>query len=160
METKLKNMYNKHFLSAELAISLIIWFFLYLIIRNYLPTVFGTVIIGDIQYMCLYIFWIVAAASLGFISSDLLIINILCKSNQLKLLRESKYYSSVFKIYWSTMRYLVLVIVVCILGLIFRERISILVFYFLLWSVIILPLRIWRCIWIFRNIAEIISQNK
>lgn len=96
---------------------------------------------------------------LGFVITGVSIILAFSESEKLRLLKRSKQYETIFTIYFSTVRYLAITTVVAIFGMIIDDRLSIGIFYLLIWSVIISSLRIWRCLWVLENIVEIMHKT-
>lgn len=96
---------------------------------------------------------------LGFVITGVSIILAFSESEKLRLLKRSKQYKTIFTIYFSTIKYLAITTIIAIIGLVVNDDFSVFIFYLLLWSVTISALRIWRCLWVLQSIVEIIHKN-
>lgn len=151
--------YKKHFLLAELLISILIILLIAFIIQN----------IWDIENIeswittnCKSFYPLVATISgtlFGFVITSVSILFVFPDTPSLKRLKQSKSYKDVFIVYLSTIKYLGITLIISVIGLLCTEYILIL-FYLLLWSIIISTLRIWRCLWILKNLIDIMIMDK
>ncbi len=160
MIERIWKVYKRHFLLAELIISIFI----------ILATVYVTGCLCPQRSLENWItsnrstiYPLVATISgtlLGFVITGVSIILAFSESDKLRLLKRSKQYRTIFTIYFSAIKYLALATVVAIVGLAVNDNLVTLMFYLLLWSILISALRIWRCLWILWNIVEIIYKKE
>lgn len=82
-------------------------------------------------------------------------------SEQLRLVRESRHYGTIWKVFSSTIRALGLATIVALLALIFdrdAEPIPVLMFALVFVSALSL-LRVFRTVWILENVIDIVSKQ-
>jgi len=151
--------YKRHFLLAELIISIIFtigimvlvhFLWSHELLKSWIITNRNTIypLIATI-----------GGTLLGFVITGVSIILAFSESEKLRLLKRSKQYKTIFTIYFSTIKYLAITTIIAIIGLVVNDDFSVVIFYLLLWSVTISALRIWRCLWVLQSIVEIIHKN-
>lgn len=149
--------YKRHFLEAEFLISVGVA----LIVIFYIRSIWSNDdTISWIQANKKEIYPLIASISgtlLGFVITGVSIIIAFAESERLRLLKESNQYKTIYDIYFSTIRYLAITTLTPIIGMIVSNS-EIYILYFLIWSIIISSLRIWRCIWVLENIVEIVLK--
>ena len=150
--------YKRHFLLAELIISIIFtigimvlvhFLWSHELLKSWIITNRNTIypLIATI-----------GGTLLGFVITGVSIILAFSESEKLRLLKRSKQYKTIFTIYFSTIKYLAITTIIAIIGLVVNDDFSVVIFYLLLWSVTISALRIWRCLWVLQSIVEIIHN--
>ncbi|WP_203289126.1 hypothetical protein ACK1LH_19685 [Metabacillus indicus] len=99
----------------------------------------------------------VAGALLGFVITGLSVLLTANSTPQLDMLRKSKHYKTIFKVFFSTSRFLGLLLLFALVGLIFdKDTHPILVLtYLTCWGVIIVTFRILRCLWVLEKIVDL-----
>ena len=151
--------YKRHFLLAELIISIIFtigimvlvhFLWSHELLKSWIITNRNTIypLIATI-----------GGTLLGFVITGVSIILAFSESEKLRLLKRSKQYKTIFTIYFSTIKYLAITTIIAIIGLVVNDDFSVVIFYLLLWSVTISALRIWRWLWVLQSIVEIIHKN-
>ncbi len=160
MSNLLFEVYKKHFLLIELILSISLILLIVFFVQNIW-------IIEDIEsWITTYssnFYTLVATISgtfFGFIITGLSILFVFPDTPSLKRLKESKSYKDVFFIYISTIKYLGITLVISVIGLLCTEDYILLLFYLVLWSILISTLRIWRCLWILKNLIDIMIMDK
>ena len=159
MNEELWKAYKRHFLLAELIISIIFTIILMCLVeifwsqeslKNWITINRGTIypLIATI-----------GGTLLGFVITGVSIILAFSESEKLRLLKRSKQYKTIFTVYFSTIKYLAITTILAIIGLVVNDNLSILLFYLLILSVTVSIFRIWRCLWILQSIVEIIHKN-
>jgi len=157
--SNMEKFYKKHFLLAELLLSMIFTVLVLIIIqRLWSPETLEKWINTNKEDIYPLVATI-GGTLLGFVITGVSIILAFSESEKLRLLKRSKQYKTIFTIYFSTIKYLAITTVVAIIGIVINDNLAILIFYLLLWLVVISSLRIWRCIWILESIVEIIHKS-
>lgn len=153
----LSDKYDKHFLAVELLISVVITLVVYFIIYflniegKIMTTLNGSraALYGTIAAVC--------GSLLGFVITGLSVLMVTGNSEGMKALKSSKHYKEIFRVFFSTSKYLGLLVVISLITLIIDRdsspffSLNILV----LWGVIIATFRILRCLWVLERIIEI-----
>ena len=157
---KLKDVYNRHFLEAELIISIIVSLVLIFIMISIWS-------VGTIEHWISInketIYPLIATLGgtlLGFIITGISILLAFSESERLRVLKQHRLYETIFKVYFSTIKYLAITTLSAISAIVINNGLSFYIFCFLLWSIIISALRIWRCFWILENIVGVIYKHK
>lgn len=98
---------------------------------------------------------------LGFAITAVSIILGFSSSPALAVVRESKYYKTIWDVYIHTIRTLSFTTITCIISLIIDRDLSHcrIAMYFVLLGCIISFLRVYRCIWVLENIIKIITKK-
>ncbi len=151
--------YKRHFLLAELLLSLILSVLVLIIIQWFWSPDSLERWISSNKKEIYPLIATIGGTLLGFVITGVSIILAFSESEKLRLLKQSKQYTKIFAIYFSTIKYLAITTVVAIIGIVINNNLAILIFYLLLWSIVISSLRIWRCIWVLESIVEIIQKN-
>lgn len=155
----IKKLYNRNFLIAEFLLSIVIALFGILLITSVLTseTIQNWISLNkkDIYPLIATI----AGTLLGFIITGVSIILAFSESEKLRLLKKSKQYTTIYEIYFSTIKFLALSTAIPIFGIIVNDNWADYVLYILIWSIIISSLRIWRCVWALENIIKLIHKS-
>lgn len=90
----------------------------------------------------------ISGAMLGFVITGLSILLTTNSTVQMEKLKKSKHYITVFKIFFSTSKYLGILLILSLISLVFdKDNSPIIILSFLtLWAVIIVTFRLLRCI--------------
>jgi hypothetical protein len=150
--------YKRHFLEAELLISVAVALIIIFYTRSIWSNSDTTSWISANKKEIYPLIASIGGTLLGFVITGVSIIIAFSESEKLRLLKESTQYKTIYDIYFSTIRYLAIATVTPIIGMIVNNG-AIYILYFLIWSIIISSLRIWRCIWVLENIVEIIQKK-
>lgn len=169
------DIYKRRFLQVEFLASLVVTVFIIGYIRsNWTPEYVDLWIIenkGNLYSLIASI----GGTLLGFVITGVSIIIAFSDSKKLRLLTKSDQYQQIFKIYFSTIKYLAVTTVLSVIGLVIQNSNSvsinriviagswnIIVLYTLILVVTISIFRFYRCMWILQNIVEIIisTQNE
>jgi hypothetical protein len=99
----------------------------------------------------------VTGSLLGFALTAVSVILAFSTMGRFRLLRESKHYSTVFRIYFQTIFWLAVATVWAFIGLVGQSAHSprLWILYGMLWLGILCIFRMWRCLWILSEFAEI-----
>lgn len=149
--------YRKHFLWADLVVSLIFIIIIFLIMNYFysFDTINNWISLNKAQ---LYpTIATIAGTLLGFVITGISIIIAFSESEKLKHLRKSKHYKTIFDVYFSTIRYLALATVFPLIGIVINSDWSYYILFLIIWAIMISSFRIWRCIWILESIISILS---
>ncbi len=146
------SVYKKHFLGIEFLISIIFVLLSYFLINYF-----------KLNYFLDSTFYSVIATISGTLSgltiTSITILITTHNSNKLFLVRKSKLYSRIYNIFFETIGYLGSTTIVSIIGILFKIT-SVWFFYSLLWLITISTFRLYRCVWILKNIIQILVSNK
>ena len=155
----IKKLYNRNFLIAEFLLSIVIALFGILLITSVLTseTIQNWISLNkkDIYPLIATI----AGTLLGFIITGVSIILAFSESEKLRLLKKSKQYTTIYEIYFSTIKFLALSTAIPIFGIIVNDNWADYVLYILIWSIIISSLRICRCVRALENIIKLIHKS-
>lgn len=157
---ELPEFYKNNFLLIEAVLPIFAVLVLYCIFTSYLDqTTLNNLILNTKDKMYPQIL-VGAITMLGFIITGVSILISFTETPRLKLLKESKQYTTLFAIYFSTIKFLaVLAFITGIAMLISQIQVTILLFYFIILLVIIATMRIWRCIWVLEQFIEILQGS-
>lgn len=158
--SNIEKFYKRHFLLAELLLSIIFTILVLIIIQQLWSPEALEKWINTNKEDIYPLVATIGGTLLGFVITGVSIILAFSESEKLRLLKRSKQYKTIFTIYFSAIKYLAITTVVAVIGIAINDNLAILMFYLLLWSVVISSLRIWRCIWILESIVKIISKSE
>lgn len=98
-----------------------------------------------------------AGALLGFVITGLSVLLTTSDTQQVKVLRQSKHYKTIFKIFFSTSKYLGLLLLLSLLSLIFDKKSSPepILTLMTFWALTISSFRIIRCLWVLEKIINL-----
>jgi hypothetical protein len=150
---RLVSIYNRYFLSAELAISLTLTLAaIRLDLGRYVPTNSDTI------YVALTASFV---ALLGFVITGISVILAFGDSERLALLRKSRHYPLVFKVFVSAAKFLGVGFISSFLGLIVdrKSETGMVIAYLTLFTVFVAIFRVYRCVWVLDNVIEIVTKN-
>lgn len=151
----MKKFYRKHFLGCELILSMILIFVSVYFIYN-------TVGISSLQDSLKGIrnplygtMASLAGAFLGFVITGLSVLLMANSTENIEKLKRSKHYKTIFNIFFSTSKYLGILLVVSLVSLVFDKDCDpfIYLFFATLWAFVIVALRILRCLWVLKKIV-------
>lgn len=144
--------YSRHFLLAELVLSILLAFgAARLHVLKYLPGNTDTI------YVALSASF---GALLGFAITGVSVMLAVSDSERLALLRTSPHYPLVFRIFTSAARYLGVGFLTAFLGLVLDRQTALgqAVAYLTLFSVIISVFRVYRCVWVLDSVITIVTR--
>jgi hypothetical protein len=97
---------------------------------------------------------------LGFIITAVSIVLGYISSDRLTIVRESKQYSTMWRVFTSAIKVLAIATVAALIGLLFdRDGAPVyVIFYFNIFAATLASLRLARCIWVLENIIHIVTQ--
>ncbi len=151
-----KKLYWNHLFWSNLIIAVV----LVLIIRQILEFNLSPDILNvwlNLKLNSLYtIIATIAGTLLGFIITSISIIVAFTESDKLEILRESDHYTTLFNIYFNTIKILAITTIVAVIGIIDNSG-NIFLFYISLISTIMSALFIWACIWALESIIDIVK---
>ncbi|MBX0319738.1 hypothetical protein [Shouchella clausii] len=157
----LKKIYRRHFLGFELLLSIIITFSFFLIVKHTVSfnLLFENLIgIRDVLYGTLAA---LSGALLGFVITGLSVLLISSDNEQMKRFKKSKHSKTIFKVFFSTSKYLGILLLISLVSLIFdrdnNESIFLMIGSF--WGIVIVTLRILRCIWVLERIVSLHTED-
>mgnify|MGYP000973331578 CR=1 FL=1 len=149
--------YEKRFLFMELLLSILLSLgLLWLIMKYHLQDDVMNVLKGSRSALYGAIAG-VAGSLLGFVITGLSVLMVTGNSEGMKALKSSKHYEQIFRVFFSTSKYLGLLVVFSLVSLIV-DRDAAPIFELnvvVLWGVIIVTFRILRCLWVLENIIGV-----
>ncbi len=158
----MKKFYRSHFLGLEFCFSLILIIlvvfvsFRYVGIENLQTNLNGTrgTLYGTLAAL--------AGAMLGFVITGLSVLLTTNSTEQIGMLKKSKHYKTIFKIFFSTSKYLGLLLIISLISLVFdKDDKPIMVLTTVtVWLSILVGLRLLRCIWVLEKIVSLHILNK
>lgn len=155
-----KEYYQQNFLTCELVISLFVSLLAIYTIQSHWSQTDASNWITSNKSQLYSLLANVSGTLLGFIITGISIILAFAESQKLKLLRESTQYKTIFMVYFSAIKYLALTTIMTILGLVIdNSTVEIYLLYLIIWLVVISSLRIWRCLWILKEIVKIMTSK-
>ncbi|WP_157800951.1 hypothetical protein [Bacillus solitudinis] len=153
----MRNLYRAHFLGIELCVSFVIigltifsldkWGSYSLIQTNLNE-------IRDVFYGTLAA---LSGALLGFVITGLSVLLTSSSNEQIERLRKSKQYKVVFKVFFSTSKYLGILLLTSLICLVFDKDSNPMIWltFACLWSLMIVTFRLLRCIWVLERIVQL-----
>ena len=101
-----------------------------------------------------------AITLLGFIITGISILIAFLEAPQMRLIKKSKQYTNLFKIYTSAIKHLGLLTIFSIIGILVDDpTISVIIFYLVIFFIITSTLRTWRCLWVLEQFIRIIQGS-
>lgn len=156
MVTDLRLQYKRHFLEFELVGSIV----LTLIIFGYFSWN-NTDVSALITISKDKLYPIITASAitlLGFIITGVSVLVTFTESKNLQIFKKSNQYKTPFTVYFSTIKYLTIVTILSIIGIL-SETYKEIIFFLLIWSVAISSLRLYRCVWIIERFIDISKER-
>ncbi|EIM05216.1 hypothetical protein A1A1_17335 [Planococcus antarcticus DSM 14505] len=151
----LKRIYRVHFLGIELILSFIAIAAILISINQFFSFEDFQGSLDTIRSGLYGTLAAISGAMLGFVITGLSILLTTNSTVQMEKLKKSKHYITVFKIFFSTSKYLGILLILSLVSLVFDKDVSpILILSFMtLWAVIIVTFRLLRCIWVLEKIV-------
>lgn len=149
--------YKRHFLGWELIISLILTGVFFVVVKYSVGICDLELYLSGIRGSLYGTLTALGGALLGFVITGLSVLLITGDNERMKALRTSDYYSQIFDIFFSTSKYLGVLVLVSLAGLILDRGANPIFFMNVLvvWSVLIVIFRIIRCIWVLEKIVQL-----
>lgn len=154
--------WEKNFLFNELTLSIIIVVTAWVIVNH-----FGLVntICSILNNSRLQLYGTIASvtgALLGFIIAGMSILLTMGESESLNILRKSKHYFLIFKVYLSCSKYLALTTILAIVGLIVDKDGAPIIWFTALvcWALLISIFRLLRCMWILEKMVGLSVKSQ
>lgn len=148
--------YEKHFLSIEFLLSMIIASIIIVILIFIAPLNWTVEFQNFLKNPVFPVIATIGATLLGFIITGVSILISFPDSSNLRLFRQSKHYNTLFQIFFSAIKVLALTTIVALIGIFSpNKETAQIIFYFMIWSIIISSFRIYRCLWALENIIKI-----
>lgn len=153
----MKKSYRSHFLGWELVFSLLLTVVIIFLVHKYLGV---NVLQNKLTEVRDELYGTLAALSgalLGFVITGLSVLLTTGTNKQMNTLKKSKHYKTVFEIFFSTSKYLGLLLVFSLISLIFDKDSApvIELTVITLWALIIVSFRILRCLWVLKKIVHL-----
>lgn len=153
----MRKIYRSHFLGFELILSfIVISFITYFIYRFWGFCLLQSYLDGirDVLYGTLAT---LSGALLGFVITGLSVLLTTYSTEQMKRLKKSKHYKTIFTIFFSTSKFSGILFIVSLLSLVFdKDSEPLLMLPFLtLWALIIVAFRVLRCLWVLEKIISL-----
>jgi len=99
----------------------------------------------------------IAGALFGFVITAVSIIMVFMQNERLKLVRESRHHETVYRVFFSTIRYLAFATIWSIIALLIDTDSTpkTWVFYIELFALIVVAMRMARCIWVMEKVINL-----
>ncbi|MDR3222382.1 MAG: hypothetical protein LBT66_01415 [Methanobrevibacter sp.] len=158
MFNKIKDYYKENFLKIGIYIATIMTFVLFLLLNSLFDSICLQQLIENFRANFYVATSTIAGTLFGFIITTISIIMIFMESTKLKDLKNlnTKTKKDLFKTFTSTLSYLFLFILISLFGLIAPKCLNTVIFYLIIWSGIIIIIRLYYCLWIIKNLIKII----
>lgn len=160
MLDRLKRIWGQHFLGAELALSVGLVLIFWICMKRFgLEGEMMGLVKGNRGAVYTTVASI-AGSLLGFTLTGVAILLALADGGKLGILRRSRHYKYIYKVYMSTIKVLAVATAVSLLGLLYDRENSpqCIVLYFNLWAVMLTCFRILRCVWVLEHIIRIVTR--
>lgn len=174
---RIKKIYNIYFLKADLLLSIAISLTVILVLRSIWSYDMTEQWLSTNKNTIYSLIATISGTLLGFVITGVSIIIAFSgtSSEKYQFLRKNKVYPQVFKIFFSTIKYLAISTVLPVVGIIIDESwktpsfisrylhiesLDILIFYSVIIVVSASVSRIYRCLWILENIVELIISDE
>jgi len=160
MSRRLRLAYKRHFLEAELILSVILTaVIMAFILLKWGPEELSTWI--SQREASLYpLAAMIGTTLLGFVITGVSIILAFSESPNLSLLKRSKQHWMLFHVYFDAIKYLAIMTILSIVGIVVNDHMVYPIFALWLWSAIVSALRVWRCVWVLKNLVEIVARKE
>lgn len=153
----IKKFFRLYFLKIELILSLLIISLITYLIYRYLGFDILQSKLNNLRSSIYGTLISLSGALLGFVITGLSILLTTSSNPSMERLRKSKHYKTIFRIFFSTSKYLGLLLGLSILSLVFDtdENPTVFLSLITLWALIISTFRILRCLWVLEKVASI-----
>lgn len=153
----LKKYYKLHFLGIELVLTLIFLTIVVILTNKYIGFNVIELSLNGTRTTLYGTLAAVAGAMLGFVITGLSVLLTTNNDKQMEQLRKSKHYKTIFIIFFSTSKYLGLLLITSLISLVLdKDNSPIIALTIIALSLtIIVGIRLLRCIWVLEKIVEI-----
>lgn len=153
----MRKLYRRHFLGCELIFSVILMALLTFFTQHYFSFDIIKENLNNIRDMFYGTLATLSGALLGFVITGLSVLLTTSTNKQMVTLRKSKHYKTIFTIFFSTSKYLGILLMFSLVGLVFDKDASPIFILTLitLWSLLIVTFRLLRCIWVLERIVRL-----
>lgn len=161
MINSIKNNYERHFLGWDLIISMILVIIVYFVCKELIGCEIIVESFKTIRAAMYGTIAAVAGALLGFVITGLSVLLTTGTNDNLNALKRSKHYKQIFDVFFSSSKYLGLLVLISMLSLIFDkdDSPSLVANFITMWGIIIVIFRVARCIWVLENIVKLNIRN-
>lgn len=158
----MKRFYRAHFLGVELFISIILVTILTFITYKFIGFDDFQSTLNDVRDMLYGTLATLSGALLGFVITGLSVLLTTSTNKQIETLKRSKHYKTIFKIFFSTSKYLGVLLIFSLMGIVFDKDASPIIFITIttLWALIIVAFRLLRCVWVLERIVKLHILDK
>jgi|WetSurMetagenome_2_1015567.scaffolds.fasta_scaffold155834_2 hypothetical protein len=157
---ELPDTYKKHFLAIELICALAVVIILYVLFSTNLDPDQLTNLMKNMRTSVYPLSSMGAITLLGFIITGVSILIAFLETPALRLIKNSKQYVNLFKIYFSAIKHLGFLTILSIIGILVDQPfLSLIIFYLVIFFIISSTLRTWRCLWVLEQFIEIIRSS-
>lgn len=158
----MKKLYRARFLGCELLFSVIIIFLLTFIVLKYCGLEFVQNSLDNVRGVLYGTLATLSGALLGFVITGLSVLLTTSSNTQIEKLKKSKHYKTIFLIFFSTSKYLGILLIISLLGLVLDKDNQPIIYITILtlWALIIVTFRLIRCIWVLEKIVKLHILSK
>ncbi len=149
--------YEKHFLTCELIISIVLIIGAYYCVIHFKLDYMVLKLLDQNRSALYGTISSISGALLGFIITGVSILLAMKESPALIIIKASKYYQTVFVVFTSACRYLGLNTTMALLGLLIDKDSSphLWFFFIVLWASLISVFRLMRCLWVLEKMIKL-----
>lgn len=153
----MRNFYRAHFLGVEFCFSIAIILIFFGFLHHYNAIELLSKLLYGVRTSLYGTIAAVAGALLGFVITGLSVLMTANSTEPLERLQRSRHYITIFKIFFSTSKFLGVLLLVSLIGLVFDKDVNPILSLTIvtLWAIIIVIFRILRCLWVLEKIVEL-----
>ena len=160
--TRLQRHYEVHFLAYELVFALAVTGIIIAILESMSGRGHVAQALNGIRQGVYIAIASIAGSLLGFIVTTVSIIMGFMSSPRLRLVRESQHHQTLYSVFFSAIRYLAVVTVLALVGLLIDRDNAPKVWatYVVLGATLVATARMYRCVWVLEKVIRIVVRNE
>jgi len=152
--------WKRNFMNVELGISIIISIIILLLLPFLVaPTPMETWILS-IKNSLYPVVATISGTLVGFVITGVSILVAFSESDKLRLLKKTKQFKNIFRVYFRALYYLAITTLISILGIVMDSNFIIPLFWLLVISSAISVFGLYRCIWVLERVVGIVHKEK
>lgn len=157
----MKKLYRKYFLGFELILSIVLTLITICVIRHYYSIPLLVESLDGIRNSLYGALASLAGALLGFVITGLSVLLMSNSAEGIEKLKRSKHYSTIFYIFFSTSKYLSILLLVSLISLVLDKDSSpvVTLFFLTFWAFLIVVFRLLRCLWVLEKMVDLHTRN-
>lgn len=152
--------WKRNLMNVDLGIAILISIIFLLILPKILEPTLLSDWLSSIKTSLYPVIATISGALLGFVITGVSILIAFSESDNLRLLKKTKQFKNIFKVYFRAIYYLAITTLISVFGIVINANLSVPIFWILVISSVVSLVGLYRCIWVLEKVVEIVHKEK